>query len=308
MLKLEDQGTLAASVFWLRFFGLSSLTFSVLGLLFNAWAVTPIQIKKTGFVRGKKPIEQIQSTRAAPAKPKKSITAPVANTDDEDSEDSGSISLGNPKDTQDVPDPSLTGGGVSVGGNQAGNVKTDPDIKTLEIDTNSGAGSQMIVTDFNYPDVEIIDIAKTLGKLTGKNFILDRNVKGKITIISNGPITVGDAWKAFLTALDINGFALIPSGKYIRISRQRDARDKQLDTFVTGKSPDSDALITRVFPLKYISAEEVARTFRSFMPANSRIIPYEQTNTVIVTDTGSNINKLAKMLDFLDVEGFEAGI
>ena len=165
-----------------------------------------------------------------------------------------------------------------------------------------------MVTDFNFPDADILDIAKTLGKLTGKNFILDKDVKGRITIISNSPITVGDAWKAFLTALDINGFALIPSGRYIRIARQRDARDKQLKTYTGDFSPDTDALITRVFPLKYIQAEEVARTFRSFMPANSRIIPYEQTNTVIVTDTGSNISKLAKMLEILDVEGYDAGI
>src|SRR5690606_28399764 len=64
----------------------------------------------------------------------------------------------------------------------------------------------------------------------------------------------------------------------------------------------------RVFALKYIGAEEIARTFRSFMPANSRIIAHTQTNTVIVTDTGSSISKLAKMLEFLDVEGFDAGI
>src|SRR5271154_753399 len=106
----------------------------------------------------------------------------------------------------------------------------------------------------------------------------------------------------------MNGFSLIPSGKYIRIARQRDARDKQLKTYTGDYSPDTDALITRVFPLKYINAEEVARTFRSFMPANSRIIPYEQTNTVIVTDTGSNIAKLGKMLEILDVEGYDAGI
>jgi general secretion pathway protein D len=119
---------------------------------------------------------------------------------------------------------------------------------------------------------------------------------------------VGEAWKVFLTALDINGFAIIPSGKYLRISRQRDARDKQLKTYTGDFSPDTDALISRVFQLKYISADEVSRTFRSFMPANSRIIPYEQTNTVIVTDTGANISKLAKMLEILDVEGYDAGI
>lgn len=204
--------------------------------------------------------------------------------------------------------PGSAGETVSAGGGPPGGVISGKRFQSIRVDDETGEGSKEIVTDFNFPDADIMDIAKTLGKLTGKNFILDKEVKGRITIISNGPITVGDAWKAFLTALDINNFALIPSGKYIRIARQRDARDKQLRTYTGESSPDSDALITRVFPLKYIDAEEVARTFRSFMPANSRIIPYEQTNTVIVTDTGSNIAKLNKMLEILDVEGYDVGI
>lgn len=201
-----------------------------------------------------------------------------------------------------------TAGGISMGGTTAGGVVSKAEPSLIQINNETGEGSKEVVTDFNFPDADILDIAKTLGKLTGKNFILDKDVKGRITIISNSPITVGDAWRAFLTALDMNGFAIIPSGKYIRIARQRDARDKQLKTYIGEFSPDTDALITRLFPLKYLSAEEVARNFRSFMPANSRIIPYEQTNTVIVTDTGSNIQKLGKLLEMLDVEGYDAGI
>jgi len=198
-------------------------------------------------------------------------------------------------------------GGISLGGSGTGITNTKPQA-ALNIDSETGEGSKDLVTDFNFPDADILDIAKTLGKLTGKNFILDKDVKGRISIVTNSTITIGDAWRAFLTALDMNGFALIPSGKYIRIARQRDARDKQLKTFTGEYAPDTDALITRLFPLKYLSAEEVARNFRSFMPANSRIIPYEQTNTVIVTDTGSNISKLSKLLEILDVEGYDAGI
>lgn len=208
--------------------------------------------------------------------------------------------------TNNTPEPVRKENGIAVGGTT--DVVNKNKIAPITIDSETGEGSKEMITDFNFPDADILDIAKTLGKLTGKNFILDKDVKGRITIISNSSITVSEAWKAFLTALDMNGFSIIPSGKYLRIARQRDARDKQLKTYVGDYSPDTDALITRVFPLKYISSEEVARTFRSFMPANSRIIPYEQTNTVIVTDTGSNIAKLAKMLELLDVEGYDAGI
>ncbi len=201
------------------------------------------------------------------------------------------------------------GGGISVGGSTVGGIiSAEKEPPAARVDDEGAVGSKEVITDFNFPDADILDIAKALGKLTGKNFLLDKDVKGRITIISNSPVTVADAWRAFLTSLDMNGFALIPSGKFIRIARQRDARDKQLKTYTGDYSPDTDALITRLFPLKYLSAEEVARNFRSFMPANSRIIPYEQTNTVIVTDTGSNIAKLNKLLEILDVEGYDAGI
>jgi general secretion pathway protein D len=206
------------------------------------------------------------------------------------------------------PDPVRTSGGISVGGQSPNGVISNTSIPALKIDDESAEGSKEMVTDFNFPDADILDLAKTLGKLTGKNFILDKDVKGKVSIITNSPISVSQAWKLFLTALDVNGFALVPSGAYLRIAKQRDARDKQLKTYTGDSSPDTDALITRVFSLKFISAEEVSRTFRNLMPATSRIIPYEQTNTVIVTDTGSNITRLAKLLEILDVEGFDAGI
>ncbi len=214
--------------------------------------------------------------------------------------------------TAAVPSPSKPSdpGGISMGGTPNGGVipgKPVPAIK-IEDETGLGQGGKEVVTDFNFPEADILDIAKTLGKLTGKNFILDKDVKGRVTIISNSPITVADAWKAFLTALDMTGFAMIPSGNYIRIARQRDARDKQLKTYTGDYSPESDALITRVFPLKYIDAENITRVLRSFMPSSSRIIPHDQTNTVIVTDTGSNIAKINRMLEILDIEGYDAGI
>ncbi|MGK5089718.1 type II secretion system secretin GspD, partial [Bdellovibrionota bacterium FG-2] len=217
-------------------------------------------------------------------------------------------SSASPSSNSDSRSSSKQGTSVSAGGGAPGGLIAKQSVEPLFVDDESGEGSKEVITDFNFPDADIMDIAKTLGKLTGKNFILDKDVKGRITIIANAPITVGDAWRAFLTALDINHFALIPSGKFIRIARDRDAREKQLRTFSGDLAPDSDALITRVIPIKHINAEELARIFRSFMPANSRVHAYEQTNTLIITDTGSNIAKLSKMLEILDVEGYDAGI
>ncbi len=317
--------------YWIGIFGL------ILLISKGGWAETPNPVKE-GRPQEAKTLNPFSNTPANDSRTRAGFGKGSFFGDDEDDEDddfdlnemphrrkngassfsSAAASTPSPASTRSYsaggtssnngPDPVFTDQGISVGGNNANGVISKNNVPFVKIDDETAEGSQDIITDFNFPDADIMDIAKTLGKLTGKNFILDKDVKGRITIISNSPITVGEAWKVFLTALDINGFALIPSGKYLRIARQRDARDKQLKTYTGEFSPDTDALITRVFPLKYISAEEVARTFRSFMPANARIMPYEQTNTVIVTDTGSNISKLSKMLDILDIEGYDAGI
>ncbi|NDG85200.1 MAG: type II secretion system protein GspD [Proteobacteria bacterium] len=66
--------------------------------------------------------------------------------------------------------------------------------------------------------------------------------------------------------------------------------------------------MTKIFKIKYISAKELENVIRTYANMGARIYGFEQTNTLIITDTGSNIDKIAKMIQFLDVEGFDAGI
>lgn len=177
----------------------------------------------------------------------------------------------------------------------------------LRLDTDTGYGPD-VVNNFDFPDADIVEIAKTLGKLTCTNFILDKDVRGRISIVSNAPITIGDAWKAFLTALDVNQLAIIPSGKYLRIAKQRDAKDKQLKIYAGAYAPDNDGMITRVIPLKYINAEEVRRVFMNITAPTTRMLAYDQTNTLIITDTAANIKKLTDLIALLDIEGFDESL
>jgi general secretion pathway protein D len=275
----------------------------------GAWAADG---SKPGFAVGSKAFTNPFGNAATPGAKAAAPTGGAADDDDDDldfgDDKAGDGGSGAPGMNGVSAAVGATSHQNSMGGGPSNGVISQNNIASLNINSETGDGSKEMVTDFNFPDADIMDIARTLGKLTGKNFIYDKDVKGRISLISNSPITVGDAWRAFLTSLDMSGFALIPSGKYLRIARNRDARDKQLQTYAGNFSPNTDALITRIFSLKYITADEVARTFRSFMPANSRIMSYDQTNTVIVTDTGANIGKLGKMLEILDVEGYDAGI
>jgi len=165
-----------------------------------------------------------------------------------------------------------------------------------------------IVQSFDFPDTDIMEITKHMQKLTGINLILDKDVKGKVSIIAPTPIREGVAWKAYLAALNMAGYSLIKTGAFYKVINARDIRYTPTKIYTGNYTPDTENYVMRVISLKHVSAAEIARNFRPFMSRYGRIIDIKQTNTIIIADTGSNINRLAKMVKFLDVAGHEEAL
>jgi general secretion pathway protein D len=203
------------------------------------------------------------------------------------------------------PRPSGSATRPGIGGPAGGGLNANsPSATRLE-----PANAKDVVENFDYPDAEILDVAKAIAKLTGKNFIYNpQDIKGRISVVSQTPITVGDAWNAFLTALNMRGFALVPSGKYLRIERIANAKEKQTPIYADRKPPNNDEFITRVIPLRYIDATEFEQAFRLWMPREARIQPYAQTNTIIITDTAAHINRMVELINLLDVAGYQESL
>jgi general secretion pathway protein D len=161
------------------------------------------------------------------------------------------------------------------------------------------------IESFDFPNVDINDVIKAISELTGKNFIIDPGVRGKITIIAPSKITVAEAYKAFLSALAINGFTVVPSGNFLKIKLARNAQRDSIETYAGTYYPNTDQLITRIINLKHIQAEQVTRELTMFTSNNGEMRPYAPTNSIIISDFGSNIDRVMKILTQLDVPGFE---
>ncbi len=201
-----------------------------------------------------------------------------------------------------APAPGGFAGGAPAGGAPAGGSSRGSRLPPP-------ASCKEIVENFDYPDAEILDVAKAIGKLTGKNFIFNpQDIKGRISVVSQTQITVCDAWNAFLTSLNVKGFALVPSGKYLRIERIANAKEKQTPIYSDKKAPSNDDFITRVLPLRYIDATEFESAFRLWMPREARMQAYAQTNTIIITDTATHINRMAELIALLDVAGYQESL
>ena len=162
-----------------------------------------------------------------------------------------------------------------------------------------------LIDSFDFPNADIADVVKAISELTGKNFIIDSSLRGKITIIAPTQITVAEAYKAFLSALAMAGYTVVPSGKFLKIRSSRQANRDSIETYSGAYSPDTDQMITRIIHLKHISAEEIYRKLNILTSKDGEAKAYAPTNSLIVTDYGSRIQTIYKMLKQLDVPGFE---
>lgn len=163
-----------------------------------------------------------------------------------------------------------------------------------------------LIENFDYPDVDIRDLVKVMSELTGKNFIVDPTVRSKkITIIARSPITVAQAYKAFLSAMAINGITVVPSGPFLKIVNAKEALKDSIETYSGAYFPNSDQMITKIVKLKYIPATELEKSLRSLYSRDGDLKVYEPTNSLIISDYGSNVDRIVKIVDQLDVPGFE---
>lgn len=161
------------------------------------------------------------------------------------------------------------------------------------------------LVEANFPNAEITDVVKAISQLTNKNFIIDPGVRGKITIIAPSKVTVAEAYKAFLAALAVNGFTIVPYGKFLKVKASRNAQRDSIETYTGAYAPTSDIYITRIIHLKHISAEEVNKRLRVLPSKDGEMTPYEPTNSLIITDYGANVERMAKIISELDRPGFE---
>lgn len=161
------------------------------------------------------------------------------------------------------------------------------------------------IDSFDFPNADIQDIVKAISELTGKNFIIDPGVRGKITIIAPSKISVAEAYKAFLSALAINGYAIVPSGNFLKIRTARNAQRDGIETYSGNYFPNADQMVTKIIHLKHISAEAVNRDLRILQSKDGEMSPYPPTNSLIISDYGSNIERIMRILNQLDVPGFE---
>lgn len=166
------------------------------------------------------------------------------------------------------------------------------------------AGDTGVNMDFKDADIKLL--IKFMADLTGRNFIVDEKVKGKVTIISPKKVTVDEAMKAFESTLEVHGYSLLEAGGATKVIPAAEARMR--GSFGPEPGEPGDRLETRLLPMSYVKAEDIVNTLRPLVPVTGFITAYKPTNTLIIVDYASNIKKISGIIRQLDVPGHEETI
>jgi general secretion pathway protein D len=159
--------------------------------------------------------------------------------------------------------------------------------------------AQEVEITLDFQNVELVDMISTISELTGKNFIYDEGVRGKVSIVSPRPVSIDEAYKLFTTVLNVKGFTIIPSGKANKIVPIRSAKEANLP--ISDGRGLGEQFITRIISLKNLDAAVVVDTIlRPLMPKTSHVVAHAASNHVVITDSAANIKRLAKILYSLD--------
>jgi general secretion pathway protein D len=157
---------------------------------------------------------------------------------------------------------------------------------------------------FNLVDTDLIELVKIIGNITGKAFILGGKTPNlKATIYAPTRITAEEAYQAFLSVLQVNGLTVVPAGRYLKILPISGPTSQNLRIIGQLSAPPGDEIVTRLQPLEHVAAEDLAELLGRFKSPEGDVTVYGPTNTLIITDYGSSIRRLLKLISILDVPG-----
>jgi len=152
----------------------------------------------------------------------------------------------------------------------------------------------------NFQNTDISALINTIAQITGRNFIVDPRVKGKITLVSGGKLRADQVYDIFLSVLNVHNFVAVPSGDVIKILPSNLVKQTPTPTVYGSTDSTNDAQVTQVFSLKHSSVQEMVPILRPLLPPTSHFAAHAATNTLIFTDTAANVQRVLEIIKRVD--------
>ena len=158
---------------------------------------------------------------------------------------------------------------------------------------------------FNLQDADLAELVNHISGLTGRRFIYGAKVRQiKATVVSPEPVTLEEAYQAFLSILEANGMTVVPHGRFLKIVDSAGVVNQATPIYSRGEPvPDSDRFVTRLYRLQHATPEEVLAILNKFKSKEADISVHGPGKLLIITDTANQVRRLIRIIEEIDVGG-----
>jgi general secretion pathway protein D len=165
-----------------------------------------------------------------------------------------------------------------------------------------GARAGATVT-VNFVNADIEGVTRAFAAMLNRPIIVDPRVRGSMTVYSEQPQTIAQAWQNYQTALRGLGFAVVESAGILKVVPEADAK-LQTTVVSVGESGDrtvkGDQIITQIFPLRFENPNSLVAVLRPLISANNTINANPGNNSLVITDYAENLQRIARIIAALD--------
>jgi len=163
----------------------------------------------------------------------------------------------------------------------------------------SGLKSRAPVT-VNFVNADIEAVTRAFAAMIERQIVVDPRVKGAITVYSEQPQSVVDAYQSYLSALRGLGFAIVESGGLLKVVPEADAKLQTGTVSVGEVGIRGDQVITQIFQLRFENPNNLVAVLRPLISANNTINANPASSSLVITDYADNLQRIAKIIAALD--------
>ena len=150
----------------------------------------------------------------------------------------------------------------------------------------------------NLKNAELLTFIETVSQATGKNFIIDPQVQGKVNVISSTEIDNEELYHLFLSVLRVHGYIAVEGDDFTKILPQSNLKENS--SFISSTS--NDIIVTTTIAIANVPANQLVPVLRPIISQYGLLAAYTPSNSIVVTDTQANITRLNKVITELDKE------
>ena len=156
-------------------------------------------------------------------------------------------------------------------------------------------------TTLNVRDADIRAFIADAAKVTGRTFIIDNRVAGKVTVVTDRPLSRSEYFEVFLSTLRANGLIAVPtSGGAFRVQPLDNAASQPSRIGVAGAARNS--YVTEIVRLRAIDAQSAVETVRPLVSAQGSVSANRGGNSLVVVDFADNIRRIREVLRRIDAD------